>query len=145
MLSKLLNAIASFQLNRTKARWSKFRAPTSVENRLAFRHVGFGHEEFLVEKALFNAYEGTDGTWELVVRVEAGQVVKPSKLQEVASGQPWFEATALLPVDDTSLVAGRVVRQAEGYDHLRGQNLSNIFYLTHNNVEDLVVEVLSVD
>lgn len=144
MLSRLLSATRFFQLKRRRRRWSKFRPPVFRENRLALRHVEFGYEEFLVESAIFNVYEGAGGVWEFVVKVEAGEVTHPSELQEIATGRPCFEATALLPVDDTTLVAGRVVRQAEGYDHLRGQNLSTFFYLTHNNVEELEVEVLTV-
>ena len=117
--------------------------PTPIEGTLTFLHVEFGREQFEIDTARFNIYRSDDGVLEFTVYVTAGSCTLASELQDVASGSPWFEATAVVAEGDSELHSGKVIVQTEGYDSARHLNLSNMFYLSHNNVEELRIEVHS--
>ena len=144
MINALLRLWWRLDLARLQRRWNKMGSPTPCESVLAFNHVAFGREEFEVDSARFNIYDSDDGVAEFTVVVSAGKCLKPSELQDVATGNPWFEATAIVANSDLELHPRLVIRQDEGYDYCREINLSNIFYLSHSNVEDLKIEILNV-
>jgi hypothetical protein len=113
---------------------------------LSIQHLKHGLEQFKVKDARCNLYQHKDGVWEFVVKVVGGEATRRAKkLEEArADAMPKFEATALLPADELELVAGRVVTQREAFDHKRNVHLSNLYYFTHNSVDDLRVELIEV-
>lgn len=112
---------------------------------LSIEHMEFGLEQFKIDDARCNLYKDDDGVWEFVVSVSASKAVKrSSELEDVVNAQPNFEATAILPESELELVVGKVIAQKEGYDYKRDENLSNIYYFSHNSIEDLRIELLEV-
>jgi hypothetical protein len=113
---------------------------------LSIQHLKHGLEQFKVKDARCNLYQDKDGVWEFVVNVTSGEETQRAKKLAAAKpdAAPGFEATALLPADDLELVAGRVVTQREAFDHKRSVHLSNMYYFTHNSVEELRVELIEV-
>ena len=69
---------------------------------------------------------------------------RSTELEDIVNAQPNFEATALLPEAELELVAGKIIIQKEGYDYNRDENLSNIYYFSHNSIEDLRIVFIEV-
>lgn len=105
---------------------------------LTIEHLQFGEEQFEIECAAYNLYEGGDGIWEFVVKVTTGDaIMRTDELKDLVDAKPWFEATSIMEADDLALSAGDVIVQEQGYDYERDQNLSNFYYFRHESVEDL--------
>jgi hypothetical protein len=112
---------------------------------LSIQHMEFGLEQFKVDDARCNLYKDEDGIWEFVVIVSTNEAAKRSaELEDVVNAQPHFEATALLREDELDLVAGKIIVQNAGYDYKRDENLSNIYYFSHESIEDLRIEFIEV-
>lgn len=115
-------------------------------NVLSIEHQEFSLEEFRVEKANYNLYQSErGGVWEFVVKVSSGQsIIRTAALQEILEEpEPSFEATAIVS-GEIELVAGQIISQSAGYDYERGENLSNVYYLMHESLEELQLELIEV-
>jgi hypothetical protein len=120
-------------------------SPPVTAGILSIEHLDFGLEQFRVDDASCNLYQSEDGIWEFVVNVSSSAAIKRSKeLEDITPAEPNFEATALLHEDHLDLVVGRVITQKEGYDYERDENLSNIYYFSHNSIEELRIEITEV-
>lgn len=112
---------------------------------LSIEHMEFGLEQFRISEAACNLYKTETGIWEFVVTVYSEEaLIRSKELENIVDALPNFEATALLPDDGLDLIAGKTIAQKEGYDYDRDENLSNIYYFSHNSIEDLRVELLEV-
>jgi hypothetical protein len=121
------------------------KQPQAEENVLTIEHMKFGTEKFKVETAACNLYQDKDGTWEFVVGVRCKKALLRSKeLEEVTDPEPNFEATVVLPQDQLELTKGRIISQEAGYDYKRRLNITNIYYFSHESIENLRIELLEI-
>lgn len=119
------------------------RQPPAEGDILTIEHMKFGTEKFKVASAACNLYQDADGTWEFVVSVHCKEALLRSKeLEEVVHAKPNFEATTVLSPDQLELTKGRVIAQEAGYDYKRQLNITNIYYFSHESIENLRIELL---
>lgn len=109
-------------------------------------HAEFGIEEFEIKSARYHLYQAEGGFWELTLSIEAGAAIqRAGKLLDLIDARPSFEATAILNANQLDLYKGRQIEQKEGYDHQRGEVLSNGYYFTHERIEELHLEILDIN
>jgi hypothetical protein len=112
-------------------------------NIFEIQHAEFGEETFEIKDPTYNLYKTEDGIWEFIIKFETSKAIKRAEaLEEVLDAKPNFEATAILSPKNLKLEAGSVICQKEGYDHEREEHLSNIYYFTHESVENLEVKII---
>jgi hypothetical protein len=112
---------------------------------LSIRHSEFGLEKFRIQDARCNLYQGDDGIWEFVFKVQSSDALLRSKeLDQTSDGKPHLEATFVLPDDKIELSEGRSIYQPDGYDRIRDENITNLYYFSHNSIEELRVELITV-
>ncbi|MBL6446745.1 hypothetical protein JMN32_10510 [Fulvivirga sp. 29W222] len=110
-------------------------------------HDEFGKEDFLVSKASYNLIEVASDLWEFTVYFETtDSLTRVPELEEaISEPKPHFEATALLDKSSSSLYEGKVIEQVQSWDENREENLSNVYYFEHANLENLRIEILEAD
>lgn len=114
-------------------------------NLLSIQHMDFGLEQFRIKSARCNLYKDEEGIWEFVVKVSCGEAtIRSKELEAIISAKPNFEATAIIPENNISLIPGKILTQKEGYNYDRGENLSNIYYFDHNSIEELKIELTEI-
>ncbi len=107
-------------------------------------HDEFGKEEFSIANASYNLTEVEQDLWEFTICFETEEsIIRVPQLEEAISDpKPHFEATALLNASSIELFDGKVIEQTESWDYDREENLSNVYYFEHANLENLKVEIL---
>ncbi len=136
-------AACESEYDRLSRRWPTLEPPTPIEGTLTVLHVKFGIEEFDIQTARFNVYETSDGEVVFIVHVETGACTKSSEFHETISLSPFIEAATPLAPGDFPLVPGKLIHQLEGYDRDRGVHLTNMYYGSHNNIDDLRIKIHS--
>ena len=116
-----------------------------MDRQLILQFETLGEERFQIEEATYNIVE-TDGCIEFTISIECGEAIaRVADLEEVYDPDIAFEATALLQPGERELKAGQIIRQHEGYDHKREENLSNMLYFSHEAIDELEVHIHSVE
>jgi hypothetical protein len=109
-------------------------------------HSEFGMEEFEIKNARYNICEAEENIWEFTLSFDTQAALKRAdKLEAIIEAKPNFEATAILASNELDLWEGRIILQEEGYDEEREEILSNIYYFSHESVDDLRIEILAVN
>ena len=110
---------------------------------LAIQHEEFGEELFHIESANYNLYKVEGNRWEFVINIETDRAIKRAKeLEKVVHAEPTIEITAILNSDKPELTKSMIISQKSGYDYERDEYLSNIYYFSHETVEDFRFEIL---
>lgn len=123
---------------------SQMKPPTFETGVLSIEHMKYGLEKFQIEDARYNIHQESDGTWELVIKVETGKaIVRSPELEAVTDTNPSLEVAVVLPAKDLVLRPGRTFLQPAGYDQQHEKNLTSFYYFNHAQVEDLRVEIHS--
>lgn len=113
---------------------------------LTIQHEEFGEELFHIESAKYNLYEVEKKRWEFVIYIETDSAIKRAKeLEKVVHAEPTIEVTAILNSDKPELTKAMVISQKSGYNYERDEYLSNIYYFSHETVEDFRFEILELN
>ncbi|MDO6598181.1 hypothetical protein Q4512_14755 [Oceanihabitans sp. 2_MG-2023] len=115
------------------------------KDELIIQHEEFGEELFHIENAKYNLYEVEKNRWEFVIYIETDFAIKRSKeLEKVVHAEPTIEVTAILNSAEPKLTEKMIIPQKSGYDYSRDEYLSNIYYFSHETVEDFRIEILEI-
>ncbi len=115
------------------------------QDELTIQHEEFGEELFHIENAKYNLYEVEKKRREFVIYIETDYPIKRSKeLEKVVHAKPTMEVTAILNSAKPKLTETMVISQKSGYDYSRDEYLSNIYYFSHETVEDFRFEILEL-
>ncbi|MDO4878630.1 MAG: hypothetical protein Q3966_04960 [Neisseria sp.] len=99
---------------------------------------------YSVETAEYNLYQD-GGVWEFLLYLDMRLQPPEGDPDYFAPDHVNIEAAAVLPENALDLHAGRVLEQKEGYDYVRGENLTNLYYFEHGGLENIRVEILAAD
>lgn len=119
-----------------------FSVPT---NQLQIAHQAFENECFEIKSATYNYYkiENSDCI-EFVFKIDLeNEIHRDKTLQESFPGLPDLEVSAIIQSSDFTLEKGTKIVQAFGYDEERQENLSVLYYFSHNSVENLQLEIVA--
>ena len=112
---------------------------------LIINHKEFGEELFHIENAKYNLYEVEKNRWEFVIFIDTDYAITRCKeLEKVVNAEPTIEVTAILNSNKSELIESKVISQKDGYDYSRDEYLSNIYYFSHETVEDFRFEILEL-
>lgn len=115
------------------------------KDELTIQHEEFGEELFHIESAKYNLYEVEKDRWEFVIYIDTDSAIKRSKeLEKVVHAEPTIEVTAVLNSTESKLRESMTISQKSGYDYSRDEYLSNIYYFSHETVEDFRFEILEL-
>ena len=115
------------------------------KDELIILHEEFGEELFHIENAKYNLYEVEKDRWEFVIYIETDTAIKRSKeLEKIVHAEPTVEVTAILNSTESKLRETMTISQKSGYDYSRDEYLSNIYYFSHETVEDFRFEILEL-
>ncbi len=116
----------------------------SKYEKVSLIHDEFGREEFVVAKGTYNLIEVNPELWEFTIYFETSRALTRVKELEnaISDPEPHFEATALLEKTSLRLFEGKIIEQKESWDYDREENLSNVYYFEHANLEDLRIEIV---
>jgi hypothetical protein len=116
-----------------------------MDRQLILQFEALGEERFQITEATYNIVDA-DGFIEFTISIECGEAIsRVAELEEVYDPDIALEATALLQPNERELKAGQIIRQHEGYDHKREENLSNMLYFSHEAIDELEVHIHAVD
>ncbi|WP_055444581.1 hypothetical protein [Lacinutrix himadriensis] len=112
---------------------------------LIIQHEEFGEELFHIENAKYNLYEVEKDRWEFVIYIDTDSAIKRSEeLKKVVHAEPTIEVTVILNSSESKLTETMIISQKSGYDYSRDEYLSNIYYFSHETVEDFQFEILEL-
>ena len=117
----------------------------SQNQEITILHDEFGKELFHIQNAKYNLCQVEKNRWEFVVYIDTDYSIKRSKeLEEIVHAEPTIEATAILNSESSELTERMVIAQKSGYDYSRDEYLSNIYYFSHETVEDFRFEIIEI-
>lgn len=123
------------------------------ENTLKTIHQELGEETHKIIEGKYNIYYATDeeeydeeeeipDIWEFIISFKTSERLEGKGELGNFKARPNFEAVILLNAQNNSLEIGNTYLQKEGYDHDRDENISNFYFIRHNNIENLELSVL---
>ena len=115
-------------------------------NILEINHTKLGVEKFKIATPTYNLYKTEEGIWEFTIHFTSSETIQRVKeLEDVIDPLPNVEATAILSENEITLRKGTIIHQEHGYDYDRDENLSVLYYFSHNSIENLSIELLEVE
>ena len=83
--------------------------------------------------------------WELNFSFRTSDQLTFTETLKEFGRQPNVEATVVLKAADAKLTVGQVLKQDQGYDYDRDENLSNLYYFNHQSIEKVEVTILEIN